>query len=116
MTVDEMAANALLTEFTQNQIYHDDVPENGTYPMICYTDLSESPALHADNKLYARSHIIRVTVVTLGNHDINTLKAKVERCMVNAGFNWQNTGKARDGKEYYTSLDFEIGVCELWQN
>jgi hypothetical protein len=112
MTVDEKVATALQTEFEQGQIYHDNVPENGTYPMICYTDLSETPALHADNKLYARSHVIRVTVVTLGNHDINDLKEKVERCMVDAGFMWQNTNKTRDGKEYYTSLDFEIGVEE----
>jgi hypothetical protein len=112
MTVDEKVATALQTEFEQGQIYHDNVPENGTYPMICYTDLSETPALHADNKLYARSHVIRVTVVTLGNHDINTLKEKVERCMVDAGFMWQTTNKTRDGKEYYTSLDFEIGVEE----
>ena len=112
MTVDEKVATALQTEFEQGQIYHDNVPENGTYPMICYTDLSETPALHADNKLYARSHVIRVTAVTLGNHDINDLKEKIERCMVDAGFMWQNTNKTRDGKEYYTSLDFEIGVEE----
>ena len=112
MTVDEMVANALLTEFSQAQIYHDNVPENGTYPMICYTDLSESPALHADNKLYARSHVMRVTAITLGNHGINEIKQKIERCMVNAGFVWQSTDKVRDGKEYYTALDFEIGVRE----
>lgn len=110
MTVDEKVATALQTEFEQGQIYHDNVPENGTYPMICYTDLSETPALHADNKLYARSHVIRVTIVTLGNHDINELKKKVESCM--SDFNWQSTNKTRDGKEYYTSLDFEIGVEE----
>lgn len=107
VNVDEIAAAALQTEFEQQQIYHDNVPENGTYPMVCYTDLSEAPALHADNRLYARSHIIRVTLVTLGNHDINTLKERIENCMVNAGFMWQSTNKVRDGKEYYTSLDFE---------
>ena len=112
MTVDEKVATALQTEFDKSVIFHDNLPENGTYPMVCYTDLSETPALHADNKLYARSHVIRVTIVTLGNHDINTLKEKVERCMVDAGFMWQTTNKTRDGKEYYTSLDFEIGVEE----
>lgn len=112
MTVDERVAQALQTEFEQGQIYHDNVPENGSYPMICYTDLSESPSLFADNRLYARSHVIRVTGILLGNHGLNELKTKIEHCMVNAGFNWQNTNKVRDGKEYYISLDFEIGVEE----
>ena len=109
ITVDEIAARALLTEFEQRQVYHDDVPEDGTYPMVCYTDISETPVLHADNELYAYEHIIRVTIVTYGNAGINELKKKVYRCMVDAGFMWQNTGKARDGKEYYTSLDFSRG-------
>ena len=108
--VDKLVANALLTEFNQNQIYHDNLPEQAVYPMIQYTDLTEAPVLHADNKLYAYQHIIRVTVVTYGNADINELKCKVYRCMVDAGFVWQNTNKVRDGKEYYTAMDFAIGV------
>ena len=108
--VDTLVANALLTEFNQNQIYHDDLPEQAVYPMIQYTDLTEAPVLHADNKLYSYQHIIRVTIVTYGNADINELKGKVYRCMVDAGFMWQNTNKVRDGKEYYTAMDFSIGV------
>ena len=108
--VDVKCANALLTEFEQNQIFHDDLPEDGTYPMICYTDLTETPELHADNHLYSYEHIIRVTVVTHGNTGINALKNKVFNCMTNAGFMWQNTNKVRDGKEYYTALDFSIGI------
>lgn len=107
MTVDERVAQALQTEFEQGQIYHDNLPEDGHYPMVCYTDLSETPALSADDKLYAKSHTIRVTLVTLGNHGINDLKERVENCMVDAGFLWQSTNKVRDGKEYYTALDFE---------
>lgn len=106
--IDELCANALLTQFDSTIIYHDDVPEHGSYPMICYTDISESPVLHADNKLYAKEHIIRITIVTFGNAGINELKQRVYECMTDAGFMWQNTGKTRDGKEYYTSLDFSI--------
>lgn len=109
MTTDELAATALLTEFPQNQIFHDDVPENGTYPMICYTDLSETPVLHADNELYAYETIIRVTAVLFGNAGINDMKQRIHSCMTNAGFMWQDTNKTRDGKEYYLTMDFSIG-------
>ena len=109
MTIDEKAATALLTEFTENQIYHDNIPDNGHYPMICYKDISVTPALHADNKLYGKDYIIRVTVVTLGNSGINALKNRVYNCMVDAGFMWQSTAKVQDDRELYTSLDFSIG-------
>ena len=109
MTIDELAATALLTEFEQNQIYHDNVPEHGNYPMICYTDLSETPVLHADNKLYAYETIIRVTAVSFGNAPLNSLKQRIFSCMTNAGFMWQDTNKTRDGKEYYLTMDFSIG-------
>lgn len=109
MTIDEIAARALLTQFNQSQVYHDDVPEQGTYPMICYTNISETPALHADNSVYAKSYVIRVIIVTFGNAGISELKEKVYSAMTGAGFMWQNTNKARDGKEYYTSMDFSKG-------
>lgn len=108
MTIDELAATALQTKFNTSQIYHDSLPENGSYPMVCYTDLSETPALHADNKLIAKEHVIRVTLVTSGNATINTLKKDIEDAMTANGFMWQSTNKTRDGKEFYTSLDFSI--------
>lgn len=109
MNIDEVVAQALQTQFPTENIYHDNAPESNTYPLIVYTDLSETPALHADNQLYARAHVIRVTIVTLGNHDINILKKKVEDALLPAGFMWQRTNKVRDGKEYYTALDFSRG-------
>lgn len=108
--VDKLAANALLTKFSQNQIFHDNLPEQAVYPMIQYTDLTEAPVLHTDNKLYAYQKILRVTIVTYGNNDINALKENVFDCMTNAGFMWENTNKVREGKEYYTAMDFSIGV------
>jgi len=108
--VDKKVAQALLTRFNENQIFHDNLPEKAVYPMIQYTDVSETPVLHADNKLYAYEHIIRVTIVTYGNAGINALKGTVFDAMTEAGFMWQRTSKARDGKEYYTALDFSIGV------
>lgn len=112
MNIDEQAANALLTKFNIAQIYHDNLPEHGNYPMIMYTDLQENPALHGDNNLLAREHIIRVTIVTSGNHEINSLKKDVETAMIDAGFMWQNTAKIHDKNEYYTSLDFSKGEIE----
>lgn len=108
--IDVKAATALLTKFEQNQIFHDDLPEDTNYPKICYTDLAESPVLNADNRLYGYEHIIRVTIVTYGNNNINRLKNNVFECMENAGFLWQSTNKVRDGKEYYTAMDFSISV------
>lgn len=114
INVDAMAAAALLTQFEKCSVFHDSLPENGTYPAICYTDLTETPALHADNMLYGKEHVIRVTIVTAGNAGINELKEKVDKCMTASGFMWQNTSKTRDGREYYTSMDFSIGVkCEV---
>ena len=69
--VDILCANALQQKFNINQIYHDSLPESGKYPMVMYTDVSESPILHADDKLYAKEHIIRVTLITNGNASIN---------------------------------------------
>ena len=112
MNIDEKVATALLTKFNISQIYHDNLPEHGTYPMIMYTDLQENPALHGDNKLLAREHIIRVTLVTSGNHEINALKKDIEDCMIDAGFMWQNTAKIHDKNEYYTSLDFSKGEIQ----
>ena len=108
--VDKAVADALLTVFNEKQIYHDNLPEKAIYPSVQYTDLTESPKLHADNRLYSYEHIIRVTLITYGNADINTLKNEVYEAMTNAGFMWQGTNKTREGKEYYTALDFSIGV------
>ena len=111
--VDIIAANALATEFNTDIVYHDDAPEHGTYPIISYTDLQENPALHADNKLYGHEHIIRVTIITHGNAGINELKTRVFNCMTEAGFMWQTTNKTRDGKEYYTTMDFSYSVNDF---
>ena len=107
--IDILVANALQTEFDRSIIFHDNLPENGVYPMLSYTDLTESPALHADNRLYGIQHVIRVTIVTSGNAGINLLKEKVMRAMVGAGFMWENTNKIRDDREYYVSMDFSVG-------
>jgi len=110
INVDALAASALLTQFNTNSVYHDTLPDAGEYPMVVYTDLSETPDLHADNALYGMQHIIRVTIVTCENASINELKAKVMSCMTAAGFMWQNTNKTRNDNEYYTTLDFSIGI------
>ena len=112
VNVDVLAANALLTVFNSNQIFHDMLPENGNYPMVVYKDLSETPVLHADNKLYGREHVIRVTIVTNGNATINALKQQVEDAMTEAGFMWKSTNKVNDGVEYYTNMDFSIDNLE----
>lgn len=110
--VDEKAAAALASVFGKERVFHDDLPENGCYPCVQYTDLSESAVQHADNRLYGYEHIIRVTVVTKGNADINELKDRVFHAMTDAGFMWQNTTKLRDGKEYYVSMDYSMAVKE----
>ena len=111
VNVDIKCADALKTVFSENQIFHDNLPENGVYPMVMYTDISESPAMHADGKLYAVEHISRVTLVTNGNAGINTLKESIYNAMVNAGFLWMNTAKTHEKNEYYTSLDFSYGYA-----
>ena len=109
VNVDVLAANALQMKFDKCSIYHDNLPENNVFPCVMYTDVTESPVLHADNQLYGYEHIIRVTIVTNGNSGINELKDDVYDCMTAAGFMWQNTNKVRENNEYYTSMDFSIG-------
>lgn len=109
--VDVMVANALMTQFDKNQIFHDNLPETNNYPMIQYSDINVSPVLMADDELFGFEHDIRVTIVTMGNDKINELKDKVFECMTAAGFVWTGTNKIHDGNEYYTSLDFTI---EVW--
>lgn len=104
--VDIIAATALQSKFNKSQIFHDEFPDSGTYPAIVYSDVTETRALSADDKVWAKEHIIRVTIVTNGNSGINALKQDVEDCMTEAGFLWENTGKVRDKNEYFTSLDF----------
>lgn len=110
--VDVKAANALLTKFNKEQIYHDFLPENGTYPMIMYHDLTESPVLHTDDALYGYEHVIRVTIITDSNSGINELKSDVFDCMTEAGFMWQSTNKVYDDGEFYTAMDFSVGVLK----
>lgn len=90
----------------EKSIYHDDAPENDEYPIVMYTCINESPALHADNKLKASEGIIRVTVINNTNVGKDALKNAVFDAMVGAGFMWQMTNSTRDGKECYISLDF----------
>lgn len=111
VNVDVLAANALKTIFPENKIFHDAIPENGSYPMVMYTDISEYPAMHADGKLYAKEHVIRVTLCTNGNAGINEYKESIYNAMVDAGFMWMNTAKTREKNEYYTSLDFSYGYA-----
>ena len=111
-TVDVIAANALLTKFKKEQIFHDVLRESGKYPVVVYKDISETPVLHADDALYGYEHIIRVTIVTNSNSGINELKSAVFDCMTDAGFMWQNTNKVNDDGEFYTAMDFSVGVLK----
>lgn len=113
VNIDEKAAQALANSAelvaAVRGIYHDDAPENGCYPLIQYSDITESPALHADNKLYAIQKVIRVTIIDNTNASRHRLKELVYQAMTSAGFYWQLTSTTRDGREYYTSMDFNYG-------
>lgn len=117
INVDEIAAQALanyepLVSKLANKrcsIYHDNAPENGEYPIVQYTDISETPILHADNEAIAFQKIIRVTIINntpVGRHE---LKESVIEAMKAAGFMWQATDTIRDMREYYTVIDFSYG-------
>lgn len=117
INVEELAAQALsnyepLINMLYNKkcsIYHDNAPEDGNYPLLQYTDLSENPVLHADDKAIAFEKVIRVTIIMGSPVNRHELKEAVMKAMVDAGFMWQMTDTLRVGREYYVILDFSYG-------
>ena len=117
VNVDEIAAQALanserLTNLLYNKkcsIYHDNAPEDGNYPIVQYTDVAENPVSHADNNPVGVQKVIRVTVINNTPVGRQELKDAVIEAMRNAGFMWQLTDTVRDGREYYTIIDFSYG-------
>ena len=116
--VDEIAAQALanniaLTTMLANgadSIYHDNAPEDGEYPLIQYSMMTEVPAFHCDNKLKAVDNVVRVTIINNTNVGRYSLKNAVYNAMIDNGFMWVNTNTIRDGREYYTAMDFRLGT------
>lgn len=102
----------LLTTFGY-PVYHDNAPEDGAYPMIQYTTLSDRPALQADNRTVARETVIRVTLINNTPAGREDWKNSLIDLMENAGFMWQNTSTVRDRNEYYTAVDFSAGEEKL---
>ena len=100
-------AELLLT--TGIPVYHDNAPEDGSYPLIQYSTLSDRPVLHADNKTRGYEAVFRITLINNTPVGREVFKAQVIEIMENAGFMWQNTATTRDKNEYYTSIDFSVG-------
>lgn len=87
-------------------IYHDYLPEDNLYPAIQYMDITEAPSLHADNAVYGVSKTVRVNIVDNTQTRRHTLKQAIVTALSSAGFTWQMTTTTRNGREYYTSIDF----------
>lgn len=112
--IDVLAAKALteyepLTSLLANgaeSVYHDDAPENGEYPILQYTAISETPAMHADNRAVALQKVIRVTVINSTNAGRHAFKEAIMKAMTDAGFMWQSTNTARSDREFYLVMDF----------
>jgi len=108
MTNYNVIVSQLLEQFNI-PVFHDNAPEDGQYPMIQYTTLSEMPALQADNRTKAREVVIRVTFISDTPAGREDFKDRLITVMENAGFMWQNTNTVRDRNEYYMSIDFSVG-------
>ena len=112
--IDAVAAQALvgsaeLTAMLANgsaSVFHDDAPEDGSYPMVMYTAVSENPIFHADNEIGALQKTIRVVIISDTNSNRDALKKAVMRAMKNAGFLWIQTNTGRENREFLTALDF----------
>lgn len=89
-------------------IYHDFLPEDNRYPAIQYMDITETPVLHADNAVKGVSKTVRVNIVDNTQTRRNSLKQAIITAMSSAGFMWQMTTTTRNGREYYTSIDFNF--------
>lgn len=124
VNVDELAAQALANNVAllamlpngADSIYHDNAPENGEYPLIQYSMMTEIPAFHCDNKLKAVDNVVRVTIINNTNAGRYSLKNAVYNALVDAGFMWINTNTVRNGREYYTALDFRLGTLVKYNN
>lgn len=118
INIDVLAAKALteyepLTTLLANgsdSVYHDDAPENGEYPILQYTAISETPAMHADNRAVALQKVIRVTVINSTNAGRHAFKEAIMKAMTDAGFMWQSTNTARSDSEFYLVMDFSYAT------
>ena len=118
VNIDEIAAQALMNSETltsmlangADSVYHDNAPEDGEYPIVQYTDVTEVPVLHADNNVVAFQKIIRVTIINNTPVNRSVLKEKVINAMVSAGFSWQSANTVKSDREYYTAIDFSYGA------
>lgn len=106
--VNKNVADALLEHFPKCQIFHDDLQE-GKYPAVVYSTLTEIPHMHADNQLYAWEKVIRITLVTNTLVGTEEMKWQIYDSMTQREFMWENTNTTKDGNEYYIAMDFSIG-------
>ena len=108
-TAEALAGSEALTSMLADgagSIYHDDAPDDGVYPILVYTTISEVPAMNADNGLYAWQKVVRVTVIDNTQTRRHAFKEAIYKAMKQAGFAWQMTNTMKNINEYYLIMDF----------
>lgn len=81
---------------------------DGVYPHVCYREISNVPALHADNRELFFRAVYQVAIVT-NDDDYEALESAVERAMLALGFIRSDTQDIFDG-DYNRVLRFSISL------
>ena len=113
MSVESKAVSALtgstklmaLLAAGKDSVYHDQSKDAGTYPVIVYTMINDSPHQHVDNVCNAHFSSLRVWIET-NNGAVNELSELVYKAMIDAGFMWQQNNDGTEDNYFYRAMDF----------
>lgn len=107
-----LKADSSISTVCGGRIKHNGAPDGGIYPSIYYGEISNVPALHADNQEIRARSTIQVTVLSKTG-DYGILPEAVEKVMLSLGFmrvSYNNLTDFRDGKLiYFKAMRFIIG-------
>jgi hypothetical protein len=97
--------DATINTAVNGRIYHNGVKDGGTYPSVWFGEVSNVPALHADDtEIYARSTYSVSILSTDGA--VNDIAAAVESVMLDLGFKHSWYGETNNGDIRIKSMRF----------
>lgn len=91
-----LSGDATLVAMLTGGIYADACPDAGTYPVLVYSEISNIPALHADDAEKASKSTIQIGILTNGS-STSAIAARVDTLMLGLGFMRQFAGDLQDG-------------------
>lgn len=106
-----LSGDAVLANLVQSRIYADKCPAGGQYPIVVYTEISNVPAMYADDA--ETDSLITIQISVLVNSGSTTEIAKqVNKIMIGIGYIRQFSGDLMDGEIKIKSMRFVIAQEE----